>query len=229
MLKTKITDVFFDLDHTLWDFEKNSALTFQKIFLEHDLEIPLDDFLKIYVPLNHRFWKLYSEDKITAVALRYQRLKKTFDGLGKTVDDTTINSLSQAYIANLSNFGHVLPGATEVLEYLKPKYRLHIITNGFHEIQAKKLKNSGLSDYFLNVIDSEMAGAKKPNPKIFELALLKANAKAENTVMIGDNLEADILGSMALGMQAIHLAGHLSQPHDYCPVFSKLHEIKKYL
>jgi len=204
MFEGIVTDVFFDLDHTLWDFERNSALTFEKIFLEHGLNISLPDFLEVYIPLNHSFWKLYREERISKEDLRYQRLKQSFDGINKYVDDHTINSLSEDYIANLSNFGNVFPYAIEILQYLKPKYRIHIITNGFHEVQGKKLRNSGIDKFFEHVVDSEMAGVKKPNPKIFNLALERARVNAEKSIMIGDNLEADILGAKAVGMNTIH-------------------------
>ncbi len=229
MYRDKVTDVFFDLDHTLWDFERNSALTFEKILGEHGLALSLPDFLKIYIPLNHSFWKMYREERITQEELRYQRLKQTFDGLKMQVADTAIHSLSEAYIANLSNFGHVIPHALEILEYLKPNYRIHIITNGFHEIQGKKLKNSGIDAYFEHVVDSEMAGVKKPNPKIFHLALDKAGATPQRSLMIGDNLEADILGARAIGMNTIHFNSNGEGHHTICQIITTLDEIKQFL
>ena len=138
MYKELVTDVFFDLDHTLWDFEKNSALTFEKILVEHDIDIELARFLDVYVPANLVFWKLYREEKISKKDLRYQRLKTVFDKLNYRVSDETILSLSEEYINHLSSYNNLFPKTVEVLEYLKPKYRLHIITNGFQEIQDKK-------------------------------------------------------------------------------------------
>ena len=229
MFEGLVTDVFFDLDHTLWDFERNSALTFEKIFLEHGLNISMPDFLEVYIPLNHSFWKLYREEKISKEDLRYQRLKQSFDEIKKSVDDETIDSLSEAYIANLSNFGNVFPNAIEILQYLKPKYQIHIITNGFHEVQGKKLKNSGIHMFFEHIVDSEMAGVKKPNPKIFNLALEKAQVHAEKSIMIGDNLEADILGAKAVGMNTIHFNSNNEAPHNHSEIINELSEIKNYL
>lgn len=229
MFEGIVTDVFFDLDHTLWDFERNSALTFEKIFLEHGLNISLPDFLEVYIPLNHSFWKLYREERISKEDLRYQRLKQSFDGINKYVDDHTINSLSEDYIANLSNFGNVFPYAIEILQYLKPKYRIHIITNGFHEVQGKKLRNSGIDKFFEHVVDSEMAGVKKPNPKIFNLALERARVNAEKSIMIGDNLEADILGAKAVGMNTIHFNSNNEETHNHSEIINQLSEIKNYL
>lgn len=229
MFKEIITDVFFDLDHTLWDFEKNSALTFRKILVQNHINIKLDDFLKVYIPTNFAFWKLYREEKITKEALRYQRLKSVFDQLDLEVADDMINTLSEEYIQYLSSYNHLFPNTIETLDYLKPKYRLHIITNGFQEIQDKKLRNSNIDGYFEHVINSEMAGVKKPNPKIFQLALDHAQVSSKNAVMIGDSLEADILGAQALGLHTLHFNAHKEDLHDFCPMIHDLSEIKTFL
>jgi putative hydrolase of the HAD superfamily len=229
MFKNLVTDVFFDLDHTLWDFEKNSALTFEEILPKHGVEIALNDFLEVYVPANLVFWRLFREEKITKAELRYQRLKSVFDTLGYTVSDTTINSLADEYINQLSNHTHLFPYTLEILDYLKPKYKLHIITNGFQEIQTKKLINSGIAHYFEQVIDSEMAGVKKPNPIIFNLALYKAKVNASAALMIGDSLEADILGAKKAGLYALHFNAHGEAEHQHSPMIKALWEIKTYL
>lgn len=229
MFSTVTKDVFFDLDHTLWDFEKNSALTFKKIIARNAIEIDLETFLAVYNPINFEYWKLYREEKVTKKELRYQRLKRTFDTMGLTVSDSLIHTLAKEYILYLSHYNHVFPHTFEVLDYLKQKYRLHIITNGFQEVQDKKLRKSNLSGYFDQVINSEMAGVKKPNPHIFKLALEMAKARPENSVMIGDNLEADILGAKALGFQLIHFNSHEEPPHDFCTMIHSLNEIKQLL
>lgn len=229
MNKNIITDIFFDLDHTLWDFEKNSELTFEKILKENAIAINLADFLEVYVPNNLHFWKLFREEKISKSELRYQRLKTTFDSLSYQIDDVVIHKLSEDYIDNLSSFNYLFPNTIELLEYLKPNYKLHIITNGFQEVQNKKIKNSNIASYFDHVIDSEMAGVKKPNPYIFELALNKANTLSQNSVMIGDSLEADILGAKACGFNVIHFNAHDEKRHDICLIISDLNEIKNHL
>jgi len=229
MFKELVTDIFFDLDHTLWDFEKNSALTFEKILSENGIPVDLRDFLEVYVPANLAFWKLYREEKITKEALRYQRLKSVFDKLGLSVVDEMIHKLSEEYILYLSSYNHLFPNTIEILEYLKPKYRLHIITNGFQEIQGKKLRNSNIDSYFEHVIDSEMAGVKKPNPIIFELALHKANVASRNALMIGDSLEADILGAKDSGLHTLHFNAHNEPSHELCPMIHNLGEIKTFL
>lgn len=229
MFREIVTDIFFDLDHTLWDFEKNSALTFEKILVENRVEVKLSDFLQVYVPINLAFWKLYREEKITKSELRYQRLKTVFDELGCFISDKAIDFLAVEYIAHLSSFNHLFPNTIEILEYLKHKYKLHIITNGFQEIQEKKLINSGIYDYFDEVINSEMAGVKKPNPLIFEMALKKAKVAPEKSIMIGDSLEADIIGAKAVGFHALHFNAHNEPTHSFCHMIHDLSEIKIFL
>lgn len=229
MFREIVTDVFFDLDHTLWDFEKNSALTFEKILSENNIEIDLKGFLEVYVPTNLAFWKMYREEKITKDELRYQRLKTVFDELQHSVSDETIHLLAIEYIAHLSSYNHLFPNTIEVLEYLKPRYNLHIITNGFQEIQEKKLMNANIHGYFSHIINSEMAGVKKPNPLIFQLALQTANVVPEKAVMIGDNLEADILGAKAVGFHTLHFNVHNDAQHEFCQMIHDLSEIKTFL
>lgn len=229
MFRNIVTDVFFDLDHTLWDFDRNSALTFERIFEDNDVEVGLTDFLEVYVPANLAFWKLYREEKITKEELRYQRLKTVFDQLGHPVSDDMISVLSTEYIRYLSSYNHLLPNTIEVLDYLRPKYKLHIITNGFQEIQVKKLRNANIDGYFEHVINSEMAGVKKPNPLIFELALRNAGTLAEKSLMIGDSLEADILGAKAMGFHTLHFNGHEEPLHDISKIIHDLSEIKNLL
>lgn len=206
-----IKHIFFDLDHTLWDFERNSGLAFETIFSKNNITIGLSEFLEVYSPINFEFWRSYRNNEISKEALRYGRLKKSFDALGMTVVDETIMNLSNDYITHLPDHNHLFQGTIELLEYLKPKYNLHIITNGFEEVQHKKLSNSGISDYFDVVVTSEMAGVKKPNSKIFNLALDLAKAQPNESVMIGDSYEADIEGANAYGMHSIFFDQNRSQ------------------
>lgn len=226
----KIEHVFFDLDHTLWDFEKNSELTFEKIFLDNKIDIKIEDFLEVYIPLNLKYWKLYREEKITKEELRYQRLKKSFDGANYKITDTLIDKLAVDYIDNLANFNHLFDGAFELLDYLKEKYTLHIITNGFEEIQSKKMLNSKIDHYFDQVVTSESVGVKKPNPKVFNYALTSAKATSENSIMIGDSLEADVLGAINVGIEAIHCVfDDLTATDKNITTVKSLLEIKQYL
>ena len=203
MFKDKIHHIFFDLDHTLWDFDKNSELAFDLIFKENHPTLDTKSFVEIYAPINQLCWKLYQFDKITHQELRYKRLKDSFDAMKYDISDADIDQMAIDYITFLPENNLLFEGAKEVLEYLNPNYKLHIITNGFAEVQYKKLKNSGISDYFASVTNSEMAGVKKPNPKIFQFALSLANATKENSIMIGDCIDADVKGALSFGMEAI--------------------------
>ncbi|TMM29499.1 noncanonical pyrimidine nucleotidase, YjjG family [Polaribacter aestuariivivens] len=226
----KIEHVFFDLDHTLWDFEKNSELTFHKIFADNGIAITLQDFLEVYKPLNLEYWKLYREEKISKKALRYERLKKTFDAVNYTISDDLIDKIAIEYIDNLANFNHLFDGTFELLDYLKEKYTLHIITNGFEEIQSKKMMNSKIHHYFDKIITSDSVGVKKPNPKIFNYALESAKATKESSIMIGDSLEADVQGALNIGLKAIHcnFNNTISTNKNILSVTSLL-ELKQYL
>lgn len=198
-----IQHIFFDLDHTLWDFDKNSGLAFTSIFEKNKIELELEIFLKAYSPINMNYWKLYRENKVSKADLRYGRLKDAFDELNINITDEQIHQLSIDYIDHLPNHNHLLEGTIDLLEYLYPKYKLHIITNGFREVQHQKMESSGISKYFSTITTSEEVGVKKPHPQIFEAALQKAVAKIEGSIMIGDNFEADILGAQGFGMPAI--------------------------
>ncbi|MFI2741228.1 YjjG family noncanonical pyrimidine nucleotidase [Zhouia sp. PK063] len=225
----QITDVFFDLDHTLWDFEKNSALTFEKILYDHQVPVKIDDFIAVYKPINFALWKDFREQKIEKEALRYERLKQTFNALDLAVEDEVINKLADDYIEFLSTYNHLFVNTIEVLEYLKPKYKLHIITNGFEEVQERKMRNANIFNYFKHVVNSEMVGVKKPDAKIFEYALYKAEVTASQSIMIGDDLEADIIGAQNVGMNTIHFNTHETPAHEYSIIISNLIEIKQYL
>ena len=231
-MKTKyanITDVFFDLDHTLWDFEKNSALAFETVFKMQDISINRTDFLSYYVPINFKYWEKYRKDEITQKELRLGRLKETFDLLEFSIDDESILFLSEQYIHYLPKYNHLFEGTIEILEYLNLKYNLHIITNGFSEIQENKLNNSNITHYFKTVTNSEMVGVKKPNALIFEYALGLAKAKKESSIMIGDCLEADVQGALDAGLDAIFFNGNNKVVADNIKQVNHLLELKKYL
>ena len=227
--KNKITDVFFDLDHTLWDFEKNSALTFKKIFKQFQINLELHDFLNAYQSINHYYWKLYRENKISQKELRHKRLIKTFQTINYPFDPHSIDTISDHYILHLSTFSNLFEGTISLLEELQVKYRLHVITNGFEAVQHHKIKNSGLSPYFENIFTAEKVGYKKPHPIIFEHALSETRTVAKTSLMVGDSLEADILGALNSGMQAIHFNSHDEPFHHHCPVVKSLEEIKALL
>ncbi|MGV8945746.1 MAG: YjjG family noncanonical pyrimidine nucleotidase [Lutibacter sp.] len=225
----EIKHIFFDLDHTLWDFETNSDIAFETIFKQHKVKIDLKKFLNYYRGINENYWKLYREEKITKEELRLGRLKDTFVKLNHKVDIQLIEDLSVGYIDVLPNNNQLFEGAHEILEHLFVNYKLHIITNGFNEVQYKKIENSGLAKYFDKIITSEDAGVKKPNPIIFEYALAAANAISSESIMIGDNWEADIMGAKDAGFDVIYCNFNTQSVSENIKSVNHLIEIKQYL
>ena len=203
-----INNIFFDLDHTLWDFDKNSDLTFYKILKKNDISIDVSKFLNFYHPINRKYWVMYRENKVSKADLRYYRLSDTFKKLNYDINDDLINQLAIDYIEHLSDFNHLIPDTLTVLDLLQSKYKMHIITNGFKEVQKRKLQKSDLIQFFETVTISEDVGVKKPHKLIFHQALTAANANVKNSIMIGDNFNADILGALGVGMKAIYFDFH---------------------
>ena len=227
--KIIVKDIFFDLDHTLWDFDKNSMLAFKRVFKKFKITIEFDTFLKIYEPINIEYWKKYREDKVSKENLRRGRLIDSFNFFDLIYSTEKIDEIADAYIQELPFDNHLFEGAVEILDYLILKYKLHIITNGFEEVQHKKLKNSGIDHYFSTVTTSEEVGLKKPNPKVFLTALNKANSFPTQSVMIGDSLEADILGANNIGMQTIFYNYRNESISKKIKSIDSLLEIKNYL
>ena len=209
-----INDIFWDLDHTLWDFDRNSDLTFFKILNENTIKVDVSLFLKVYHPINRKYWDLYRLNKVSKAHLRFFRLSDTFKELGVEVSDDLVNKLSIDYINHLSDFNYLIPNALTILEKFHLNYDMHIITNGFKEVQRKKLEKSGLSKYFKTITISEDVGFKKPSKEIFLQAVTRANAIVENSVMIGDNFNADIIGAKGIGMKAIYYNFHKTKEHQ---------------
>jgi putative hydrolase of the HAD superfamily len=228
-MNTTITDVFFDLDHTLWDFDKNSEMAFDRIFKNKFPEIRIQDFIEKYAPINQACWKLYQNDQITHIELRYNRLKFSFDALNVEISDENINEIANDYIEYLTDNNHLFDGAIEILEYLKPKYKLHIITNGFANVQEKKINNALLSSYFNTITNSELAGVKKPNSIIFDYAVNSAKASKGNSIMIGDCLDADVNGALNAGLDAIFFNEKKIEAPNNIKQINHLLELKKYL
>ena len=224
-----IKHVFFDLDHTLWDFERNSAEAFKTIFTRNNLELDLPRFLAAYKPINEHYWKLYREERISKPKLRYGRLSDAFQAISHQVTDDLIHTLSEQYIEHLPDHNALFQGAINVLDYLSQKYALHIITNGFNEVQHLKLSRSNISGYFDQVITSESVGVKKPNPRIFNHALERAQATATESLMIGDSVEADVLGALQVNMKAIHFNHDNRAVDQQITSINKLEELKHFL
>jgi putative hydrolase of the HAD superfamily len=200
------TDIFFDLDHTLWDFEKNSRETLSELFYEFGLndiiDIPLDDFIKHYEQENKLLWVAHLKGEISREFLRYERFKKVLQ-FYDIQDLALVSGVSDYYLEKSPRKTNLFPGAINVLTQLQDKYGLHIITNGFSMVQYTKLEQSNLTKYFKNIITSEIAGANKPDKMIFEYALKKASTSSSQSLMVGDTFEADILGAKSIGMDQV--------------------------
>ncbi|MCB9187183.1 MAG: noncanonical pyrimidine nucleotidase, YjjG family [Flavobacteriales bacterium] len=198
--------VFFDLDRTLWDFESNSEATLKELFSEFGLTEKLgvsdDDFIHEYKRINELFWEDYRNGVIKKEELRYARFEAAMKFFGHS-DRRMASEIGELYISRSPKKTGLVDGCIEVLEYLHSKYALHIITNGFEEVQHIKMKSSGLDPYFGHVITSESAGAKKPDPIIFHHAAELTGAKPENSIMIGDHFEADVIGALEVGWKAV--------------------------
>ena len=227
----EINNIFFDLDHTLWDFDKNSDLTFYKILKKNEINIDVANFLKNYHPINRKYWEMYRENRVSKADLRFYRLYDTFNKLNYNINDDLIHQLAIDYIEHLSDFNHLIPDTLIVLNSLRSKYKMHIITNGFKEVQKRKLQKSDLIQYFETVTISEDVGVKKPHKLIFDQALKVANANIENSVMIGDNFNADILGALGVGMKAIYYDFHKTnhEERENVTIVKNLKEIIKIL
>ncbi|HEX8426509.1 YjjG family noncanonical pyrimidine nucleotidase [Hymenobacter sp.] len=199
--------LFFDLDHTLYDFETNANETLRQLYADHDMArygvFTVDEFIQVYSDINHGLWRLYQSNKITQQQLRATRFPRTFVKLGLQEADAPAG-LSEQFTDILPLKSAVFPFTFEVLEYLKPKYALHLITNGFRDMQYTKLDSAGLTSYFQEIITSECCGHLKPDSRIFQHALERTGAKATESLMIGDNLECDVLGAHNVGIDQVY-------------------------
>jgi len=203
----KYRHLFFDLDHTLWDFEANAHATLNE--LHHTLELEkwgVNDFglfHKNYLAHNERLWERYRNGLIKQDELRVKRMWLALLDF-KIADDELAKELSVRFLELLPTRTILFPYAKEILLYLKNKeYELHLITNGFEKTQHSKLKHSGLDLFFKEVITSEGSNSLKPNKEIFEFALLKSGAKKEESIMLGDSFEVDIIGAMNAGIDQV--------------------------
>lgn len=216
--------LFFDLDRTLWDFEKNSEIALRLLFEElglHTLIPHFDSFHDNYKETNAHLWKEYGQGRIKKEELRSERFRRTLDNF-KIKDERITEKLSSGYIELSPRQTALFPSALETLNELKSEgYQMHIITNGFKEVQFIKLEEARLKPYFDLILCSEEVGHNKPSKLIFEYALQTVSAKAENSVMIGDDYEVDVVGARNSGMHAI-----LFDPENEKSKLENLHRIQ---
>ncbi len=203
----KYKHLFFDLDHTLWDFETNSKETLNDLFITNQLQAKgvenFDAFFERYSFHNHNLWAKYTKGLIKQDELRWKRMWLTLLDY-KLADENLSRSLAIDFLELLPTKKNLFAYTHEILTYLTNKgYILHLVTNGFENVQYNKLRHSNLTHFFIEVITSEASNSIKPNKEIFDFALLKAKANVADSIMIGDNLEADIQGGINAGMDTI--------------------------
>ena len=213
---TKYKHIFLDLDRTLWDFEMSAAQTFEEIFDKYQLQskgVPtVEAFTATYKKHNDILWAMYRDGEIIKEVLSVKRWFLTMEEFG-ILDGELAALIAEDYITLSPLKVNLFPYTHEILSYLKEKYTLHLMTNGFDEVQTVKIDASDLRKDFTEIITSEMAGFKKPNPRIFEFAMDKAGAVAENSMMIGDDLRVDILGAKGVNIDQIYV-NYDSEPHS---------------
>jgi len=205
----KTRQLFFDLDRTLWDFEANSKKALQQLFIDFGLGNHIEHFNHFhhtYVRINTELWNAFGKGKIGKTELRDSRFQKTLAYHGIEDKDNSISQkLSDGYIEISPRQTLLFPNTKEVLDHFrKENYRMHIITNGFPEVQYIKLENSGIASYFDQVLCSEEVGFTKPHREIFQEAMRRTDCLPENAIMIGDDFKIDIVGALNAGWKAIH-------------------------
>lgn len=218
--------LFFDLDHTLWDFDTNAKTTLQEIFAEfalHEVVTPdFEAFYKRYIFHNELLWSRYQKGFISADELKWKRMWRTLLDF-KIGNEKLSRELSGRFLEILPTKKEVFPHTMEILHYLtEKKYQVHLITNGFEKTQWSKIRNSGLDKYVTHVITSEGSNSLKPKKEIFEFAILKAKAELKECIMLGDNLDADIQGAMNAGLDTIFV-NHINATTTMRPTHTITH------
>ncbi len=230
-----IKHIFFDLDNTLWDFIKNSRITLKKLYEEFRIEekyhVTFSVWYVHYYDVNEQLWAEYRDHKITKKQLKDTRFKSAFQKVG--IHDASIpHAFEKVYLNHLPKSNLLREGAREILEYLsnKNKYQLHIITNGFKEVSLNKIKGAYIDHYFNVIVSAEDVNTRKPDPKVFEYALNLAKASKEESIIIGDDYIADIIGGLDFGIQAIfyNILDMDVKNNNFIEI-KHLNEVKKYL
>ncbi len=223
---TQYKHLFFDLDHTLWDFDANARETLAELYdifgLTSKINIAFEDFYPKYLYHNEILWDRYHHGLISAEELKWKRMWRTMLDF-KIADEPLAREMSGQFLEILPTKKLLFPHTLEILNYLKAKdYALHLITNGFEKTQWSKLNNSGLSGYFTHVITSEGSNSLKPKKEIFDFAMLQAKATLPESIMIGDNLDADIQGAINAGMDTVFV-NHINAVPAIKPTFTVTH------
>ncbi len=228
-MANKYQSVFFDLDHTLWDYDKNAEDTLVALYDKHDLSQlgarSAGDFVTHFLAVNDELWSQFNVGKISKSFLRNERFTQVFERSGIELNGLApgfSQVFSREFLVECPLRSAVIEGTVEILEYLKNNYHLHIITNGFEETQTVKMKSAGILEYFDKVITSEKAGFKKPAAGIFYYALKHSRAELNTSIFIGDNLQTDIKGARDYGMDHVFF-----NPREVRPDVSPTYEITR--
>lgn len=229
----KYRNLFIDLDNTLWDIHRNGKECLEEIYNDYgyDRFYPtFEEYYQVYMPVNNELWSQYHNGKIKKEELIVERFLRPVRAFGIDSPEYA-KRLSDDFLERTTGKTRLMDGSIELLEYLRPKYTMHILSNGFREVQYKKLENSGLMPYFTKVILSEDAGSNKPHPDIFTYALINTNSKRTETLMIGDNWDADIRGAYNSRIHQLWYNPSQEEASDFSPTYTvtSLHEIKNIL
>ena len=225
--------IFFDLDNTLWDTESNGKESMEEVYQDYGFDslfLDFETFYTIYWSNNLKLWDQYQKGEISKQTLIVERLYFPLKPYME-YNEEFILSLNDDFLHRTSLRKKLIPDAMEILEYLKPKYKLYIISNGFTEVQHKKLKNSDLLRFFEEIILSDWVGVNKPHPEIFRKALEIASSHSDETIMIGDSWDADIVGAKNACIDQVWLNLNTTQKREFEPTFqiSSLKEIRNIL
>lgn len=232
-LRMAYKNIFIDLDDTLWDIHQNGRECLEEIYIDYRFGRfypDFDSYYDAYMPGNNYLWGLYRQGQITKEALTVERFLRPLRAFG-IKDPEFAKRLSDDFLDRTTRKTKLVEGALELLDHLKPRYRMHILSNGFREVQYKKIENSGLRTYFDKIILSEDARANKPHPDIFTFALKNTNARRDQTIMIGDSWEADILGAFQSRIAQIWFNSRQDEAEGFQPTYTvrRLVEIKQIL
>lgn len=201
----KYTTIFFDLDDTILDTVQNSKDALQELYSDYQFSNYFSDFNNFYFryqSINTHLWDLYEQNQIEKDYLMSERFAKTLED-HKTISKDQSLEINYDFMSRVSNRKNIISGAIEILDYLQAKYKMYVVSNGFKEVQDKKIWNAGVGNYFNKVILSDHVGKNKPHPVIFSYALNEACANASDCIMIGDNIKTDIIGAKNSGIDQI--------------------------
>jgi len=230
----KIQHIFFDLDNTLWDHRRNAYLTIKDLFDKEEItlkyNIDFEEFHSVYHEINERLWEQIRDGEIDKEYLRKHRFYDTFNRFG--IDDLELSMFfEEHFLDKILNYNHLVESTQYILDYLKSKdYTLHIISNGFQEVTERKCILSGIDHYFQTITSADSVGVRKPNPAIFEYSLGIAKAKKEESILIGDDWIADVIGAQQFGMDVIFFdVLNENKEVENLKVIKHLLQIKDYL